>query len=153
MKKKDLRKFLLTSNKVGYASGDEAKQIEEEDGSTTIVFEQGGWKSHDNYFGGEPYGGRIVVFYKDNPIWIMVYYGWVKKNAEADLVYEFLRESLLQMPEDYPFRGPQKYEKGKFVYLNTWQGEVDRLSGEEEIRQDKEVVYKASYLGGFIDRR
>ena len=32
-------------------------------GGVTIPYEKGDWKSHDNFFGGEPYGGRIIVFY------------------------------------------------------------------------------------------
>lgn len=153
MNKKQLKQFLLDSNKAGYAGGDESKQIKEEDESTTIVFEQGDWRSHDNYFGGEPYGGRTIVFYKDKPVWMMVYYGWIKEGVKVDSVYGVLRNALLKMPEDYPFRGPQKYEEGSFTYSNSWAGEVDRFSGEERIMQNEKIVYKANYLGGFVDQR
>ncbi len=36
------------------------------------------WAFHDNYFGGEPYGGRSVAFHQGKPVWIAVYYGWVE---------------------------------------------------------------------------
>jgi hypothetical protein len=153
MNKKQLKQFLLDSNKAGYAGGDETRQIKEEDGSTTIVFEQGDWQSHDNYFGGEPYGGRTVVLYRGKPVWMMVYYGWVKEEVKADSVYEVLRNALLKMPEDYPFRGPQEYEERDFVYSNSWKGGIERFSGEEQISQKEKIVYKANYLGGFIDQR
>ena len=71
------KKFLIDSNKVGYAGGEEKKWIKEADGSTTIPFEKGEWKSHDNFFGGEPYGGRTIVFYRGEHYWLMVYYGRV----------------------------------------------------------------------------
>ena len=64
MDKEALRQFLIDSNKSGYAGGEEKKWIKEQDGSTTIPSEKGDWKSHDNYFGGEPYGGRAVCFSK-----------------------------------------------------------------------------------------
>lgn len=73
--KKDLQQFLLEANKSGYAGGKVKQWIKEKDGSTTILFEKNEWKSHDNFFGGEPYGGRTIVFYKDKPFWMMVYYG------------------------------------------------------------------------------
>ena len=73
MTKESLIKFLIESNKAGYASGQEKQWIKELDGSTTIPFKKGEWHSQDNFFGGEPYGGRIVVFYKNKPYWIMVY--------------------------------------------------------------------------------
>ena len=65
---------------------------------------------HDNFFGGEPYGGRMVVFYKNKPIWTMVYYGWVEKTVkDPNVVYRILRSALKQMPNDAPFRGPKNW--------------------------------------------
>ena len=72
--------FLVRAKRATYASGDQAKEIEEADRSTSLVFEEGDWKYHDNYFGGEPYGGREVVFFKGDPVYIMTYYGWVDKK-------------------------------------------------------------------------
>ena len=148
-----LKEFLYLSNKAGYAGGDAKKWIAESDGSTTIPFAYKQWKSHDNFFGGEPYGGRVVVFYDNKPVWIMVYYGWVKEGTDPDMVYEILREALMHMPNEYPYRGPEKYTKNTFTYHNTWHGAVDRFSGEEIIQKEKELLYKANYLGGFVDQR
>ena len=153
MDKEGLRQFLVDSNKAGYAGGEEIKWIKEPDGSTTIPFEKGEWRSHDNFFGGEPYGGRTVVFHGRKPVWMMVYYGWVAEGVETNPVYGVLRGALIQMPEDYPFRGPKKYEEGEFIYTNSWDGEVDRFSGEEQIMQEDKLIYKANYIGGLVDQR
>ena len=67
-----LRKFTLQANKSGYVSGEEKQWIKEKDNSTTILFNQGQWKMNDNFFGGEPYGGRIIISYENKPYWIMV---------------------------------------------------------------------------------
>ena len=153
MSKKALKQFLIDSNKAGYAGGQEKKWVKELDGSTTIPFEKGPWKSHDNFFGGEPYGGRTIVFYEGKPYWIMVYYGWVEEGVETNPVYAVLRGALKQMPEDYPFRGPKEYKEGNYTYINKWKGEVDKFSGEERIIQGDKLIYKANYLGGLVDQR
>lgn len=149
IQKDALKKFLIACNKAGYAGGEEKKWIKETDGSTTIPFKLGEWESHDNFFGGEPYGGRTVVFYKNKPVWIIVYYGWVLEGVKPDSVYTILREALMRMPEDAPFRGPKTYKS----YSNTWVGDVDRFSGEEQIKQSEKLVYKANYMGGWVDMR
>jgi hypothetical protein len=148
-----LKQFLIDSNKAGYAGGEEKKWIKEPDGSTTIPFEKGEWRSHDNFFGGEPYGGRVVVFCKNKPVWMMVYYGWVAKDVVADPIYAILRNALKQMPEDAPFRGPKEFKDKEFTYKNSWTGGVERYSGEEQIFQDNKLVYKANYIGGLVDLR
>ena len=153
MSKESLIQFLVDSNKAGYAGGEEKKWVKESDSSTTIPFEKGQWRSHDNFFGGEPYGGRTIVFYKGKPYWMMVYYGWVIEGVESNPVYEVLRNALKQMSEDYPFRGPREHKEGQFTYSNTWDGEVDKFSGEEQITQGDKLVYKANYIGGLVDQR
>lgn len=153
MDKEALRQFLIAANQAGYAGGEEKKWIKEQDGSTTIPFEKGQWKSHDNFFGGEPYGGRTVVFFEGKPVWLMVYYGWAVEGVEAHAVYKVLRNALRQMPEDHPFRGPGEYQEGNFVYTNLWDGEISRFSGEEKIVEGGKLLYKASYLGGLVDQR
>ncbi len=147
----ELKKFLFASNAAGYAGGDAKKWLKEKDGSTTIPFSQGGWTSHDNYFGGEPYGGRIVVSYKNKPCWLMVYYGWVEEDVDPDSVYRVLQDALKLMPADFPFRGPQAFEHNGFRYLNSWQGDVGKYSGQEQICLGEKIVYKAHYMGGLVD--
>ncbi|HLM84430.1 MAG TPA: DUF5680 domain-containing protein [Candidatus Bathyarchaeia archaeon] len=153
MKKEELRKFILESNKAGYASGEEKKWIKEKDKSISIPFKKGDWRMHDNFFGGEPYGGRIIVSLKNKPVWMMVYYGWVAKGMKTDLVYKVLREALAKMPEKYPFCGPKKHKEENFVYENKWKGNLEEYSGEEKIIQNKKIIYKANYLGGLVDQR
>lgn len=150
---KSLKEFLVDSNSAGYAGGEEKKWIKEPDGSTTIPFKKGPFKSHDNYFGGEPYGGRTVVFFENKPVWIMVYYGKVEEGIEPKSVYGILRNALAQMPEEAPFRGPKEYKEGEYVYSNSWQGEVDNFSGEEHITKSGTLIYKANYMGGVVDKR
>lgn len=148
-----LRQFLLDSNAAGYAGGEEKKWIKETDGSTTIPFEKGEWKSNDNFFGGEPYGGRIIVSYQNKPVWLMVYYGWVTDGMETNPIYAILRSALKQMPQNAPFRGPKEFKERDLIYTNSWVGEIERYSGEEQIAQNGELIYKANYFGGLVDQQ
>lgn len=152
MKESELNSFLIEANAAGYASGDEKKEIKEKDGSTTIIHSSGDWSMHDNYFGGEPYGGREVIFFKNKPVWIMVYYGAITGDIEHGEVYKFLQESLKEMPENAPFRGPKNHENDSWQYLNEWEGNLNNFKGRERILKNKEEIYFAEYAGGLVDK-
>jgi hypothetical protein len=151
--KKELAQFLIHSTVKGYASGDNSREVKEaDDGSTSITIENGFWKSHDNWFGGEPYGGRLIVSYKGNPVWIMVYYGQILETFRDTLgAYRFLSEALRLIPEDAPYRGPREYISGNWRYHNNWQGTIDGYSGVEYISFDHQQIYIAWYRGGIIN--
>lgn len=153
MNNSNLKRFLVDANKAGYAGGKEKNWIKENDKSTTIIFEKGQFKSHDNFFGGEPYGGRTVVFFENKPYWIMVYYGWIEEKVDINYVYKVLRNALSKMPKEYPYRGPKNHQTENYVYTNYWKGNVDKFSGEEKITLNDKQIYKASYLGGLIDQK
>lgn len=149
--KNTLKEFILLASRATYASGDDSIRKKQSDGSTTIEFVDGRYKFHDNYFGGEPYGGREVVFLNDKAIWMMVYYGVVHiKNSNAE-VYGFLTESLRNTTVEAPYRGPALFEKDNWKYENALTGEVENFSGTEKIYRDGECVYEASYIGGLVD--
>lgn len=149
----NLKQFLLKANKAGYAGGDDKSWIKEKDGSTTIEYVDREWRLHDNFFGGEPYGGRLIVFRDNKPYWLMVYYGWVDRDEDTDEVYMVLRNALMNMPEDAPYRGPKEFKQDDYIYRNSWTGDIERYSGEEEIIQKGKQVYKANYMGGMVDER
>ena len=152
---KQLCEFLVKAKKSTYAAGNSAKKVVQDDKSTTLIFEDGDWKYHDNYFGGEPYGVREVVFFQGQPFYMMVYYGWVNESVVGFKdVYNVLQGALTQIPEGKPFRGPEKFEKDGLVYTNIFEGEVDNFFGEEVIKNENgEQIYKAKYIGGLVDKR
>lgn len=147
-----LKSFILEASRATYASGDESLKQKQRDASTTIEYKRGSWSYHDNYFGGEPYGGREVVFLDGKPTWMMVYYGLVHANVQRKEVYTFLIESLSNATLEMPYRGPALFENAPWRYENKLVGDVDNFSGTEKIYKDGICVYEASYLGGFVDR-
>jgi hypothetical protein len=151
---KQLCEFLIKAKKAGYASVDKAKKIKEENKSKTITFKDGNWKYYDNYFGGEPYGGEEVVFFKNQPVYMMVYYGAVKKSiTNFKKVYEFLQDALSLIPPNKPFRGPKKHKENNYTYINKFKGEVNNFSGIEIITFKGRKIYEAKYIGGLVDQR
>ena len=150
----DLRQFILESTKHGYAAGGETRKKIESDGSKTYLYERDEWKSHDNYFGGEPFSGRTVVFFKGKPVWMMVYYGGVAKDiTNFTKIYEVLQLALLNAPEEYPFRGPKEFKQDSFDYINNWEGEISQFNGQEKISHSEEEIYWAKYMGGLVNVR
>ncbi len=57
------------------------------------------------------------------------------------------------IPEDKPYRGPRRYNSGDLLYKNIFTGEVDNFFGEESITKNGKEIYKARYIGGFVDTR
>ncbi|PLX25454.1 hypothetical protein C0580_02530 [Candidatus Parcubacteria bacterium] len=150
----NFKKLLVKAKKATYASGDKNQKIKEADGSTSLFFEEANFKYHDNYFGGEPYGGREVAFIDNKAVYIMTYYGQVTKNIkDIERVYSFLQKALSLVPEDKPFRGPKQYKEDKLEYTNTYNGEIDEFFGQEFIKENGKKIYSARYMGGLINTR
>jgi len=150
----DLKEFILEANGKGYGSGEQKTREKQEDGSTTIKYQNGDWKMVDNYVGGGPYAGMTKIFFQDKVVWSMVYYGLVDKKVEGFKdVYGFLMKSLLQMPSDYPYRGPREFVEEEWKYNNDWSGEVEEFNGEEKIYFKNEMIFWTKYIGGVVDVR
>jgi hypothetical protein len=140
--------FLIKAKKRGYAG---ENQVKESDGSYSTRFTEGDFRFHDNWFGGEPFGGREVVLYRGKPYWMMVYYG--ADLTGKDLAIPTLRKALSLMPDDFPARGPKSLKNGEYQYKNKWEGNVENFSGEETISKGTEQIYKTNYIGGLVDQR
>lgn len=150
----ELIKFLFESKEYGYASKDESSWIKEKDGSTTISYVSGDWRFHDNYFGGEPYGGRQIVFYKDKPYWMNVYYGSVRKDIQdIKELYSFLKEAMLHPRKHFPLRGQATYRKDDWEYKSKVKGTIELFLLTEKIFLKNKESYSATFVGGLIDQR
>lgn len=153
--KEELRSFLLYASKEGYASGESERWKEEKDGSTTIEIQRGEFKMRDNFHGGEPFGGNMVVFYGERDVWMMVYYGRVDPLVkDCGSIYKFLQKALSKTPVEMPVRGPREFEDKDLTYENAWTGNLGGFRGDESIVNNRgRTVYSASYSGGWINMR
>lgn len=149
----ELKEFLVQASEAGYAAED-ATIRKSDDGTHTIEYESGGWRYHDESFGGEPYGGREVVFHGGKAVWFAAYYGRIyDTDLTPDEVYGFLRKALRAAPEEIIYRGPEEFSEGTLVYTNECTGELATFSGTERILENGEEIYSAKYFGGEVDRR
>ena len=147
----DLKKFLIKAKSRGYASDGESSANVEEDSSKSSRFSEDTFSFHDNWFGGEPFGGREVVWKEKKPFWMMVYYGHDTGKAEG--LIPFLMKCLSKLPSEMPLRGPREFSEGDFQYFNSWHGVIEEFYGEEKIFYLGEEVYSARYAGGLVDQR
>lgn len=154
MNKTDLKNFLYKAHAATFASGDNSSWTKEKDHSNTVTYKDGDWSYHDNFFGGEPYGGREVVFYKQKPVYMMTYYGSIIPSwKDVKQVYVFLQEALRKCPKLRPLRGPDLYIKDSFEYVFYVDGDIDSFLATEIIKADGKPIYLARFIGGLVDQR
>ena len=77
----------------------------------------------------------------------MNYYGNViGDNFEGD----FLKEALSYVTIENPFRGPECYEKGDYIYQCKVQGNIECFEGEEYIYCKQRKIYFCMFHGGIL---
>ncbi len=158
----ELRYFLVHAKIHGYA-GSGVKQ-REKDGSKTFEFVEGNFHYTDNYAGSHQAPGQEIVRWQRQDgqrIWYMAYSGgmlpkfWDDKQLE-ERTYAFLKEALMRVSPDFPFRGPEKYEEtgetAGFSYRMIVEGDIERFSGREWIKEKglDRVVFSQDFIGGLV---
>lgn len=146
----DLIDFILKAKLSGYAANDGRTAREFDDGSKGSEYESGAYRYVDRFYGFNPFSGTEHVFDRGGLlIWKMNYFGEVVANGiDAKRIYGFLKEAMLLITPEYPFRGPANLEKEKFRYENIQKGTFDSFHGIESIYAVKERVYYLYYHGG-----
>jgi hypothetical protein len=109
----------------------------------------------DIYFGMGFFVGQETVSRDDRVIWSMSYSGGVRAEiTDRDTllaIYKFLRQALLAVSTEEPYRGPRLFEQAGMIYRNEVQGALDRFHGVETIaRQDDVPLYAVRYSGGLL---
>ena len=122
-------------------------------GSSDIVFDDGGWHYHDSFIGFSDFCGQEHVAFEGEPVWSMVYYGYLLKPDlfTGDQAVEVLQEALGRMYAEGRFLGGFVYKTGELEYrdVNNF-GDFRRFHGIEKIMMDDEVVYELIYCGGTV---
>ena len=85
---------------------------------------------------------------KGKPYWSMNYAGRVTgENFSGD----FLKEALLLVPEEKPFRGPEHYENDGYTYDCKVEGEFAWFQGYETICYQGKQIYECYFHGSIIE--
>lgn len=106
-----------------------------------------GYLYYDTYLGSEQFAGEEAVWFHESPVWSMNYMGRVTgKHFSGD----FLKEALMAVPKELPFRGPEIYTKGDYVYHCRVNGDFIWFQGYEEIFYMENKIYECYFHGGTI---
>ena len=142
----DVIQFLLRAKKATYA-GKGGETDPSRPRSHDLHYTEGEFKYIDSYLGGEKFAGEEAIWKNDVPFWAMNYIGRViGENFSGD----FLKDALSHVTEEYPFRGPLKYEKGDNIYSCSVKGDFHWFYGYEEIYHMNNKVYECAFHGGDV---
>ena len=108
-------------------------------------FEKGEWTYHDSYVGGEQFAGEEAVWKSGKAVWAMNYCGRVLDQRFSG---NFLKAALRAAGKDLPFRGPEFFQDGEYIYKTSVSGGVEWFQGFEEIFLGEDKVYECFYHGG-----
>jgi len=141
--------FLIKAKIYTYASGGEGGEKILDDGSKEFVFQKGNYVYRDRYFGSKAFIGEEIVFEFNKQIWGMNYYGKIfTDNLSTKEIYSFLKKAMQLVTEKRPFRGPDHFTEGNFIYTDKSVGDASWFEGVEEIFYNDVKVYELKYHGG-----
>ena len=138
--------FLIRAKRATYA-GKGAETSPSRLKSHDLVYRDGQYMYYDTYLGGELFAGEEALWISGTPYWSMNYAGRV---IGEDFSGDFLKEALLHVPEEKPYRGPQKYVNGDYAYFCDTKGDFDWFQGKETIDYRGKLIYECFFHGGII---
>ena len=142
----ELAYFLVKAKKATYANKTNKIDSSRKE-SHDYSYQENNYTYFDSFFGAENFSGQEIVYKNGKPCWSMNYYGRVVgKNFNGN----FLKEVLLQVKEELPFRGPLFYQKGEYLYLLRVKGQIDFFQGVEEIYYQTYKIYEGFIQGGIL---
>ena len=153
----DLAIFLVEAKRRTYAGLDDDATVAVPllGGSKQLEHRAPPYAYRDIYFGMGFFAGQETVSRDDRVIWSMSYSGGVRAEiTDRDsflAIYKFLRQALLAIPAEEPYRGPRLFEQAGLIYRNEVEGALDRFHGIETIaRQNGAPLYELRYGGGLL---
>ncbi|PKO15230.1 MAG: XRE family transcriptional regulator [Chloroflexi bacterium HGW-Chloroflexi-10] len=120
--------------------------------SKDLAFEEGDFTYLDTYLGDIHFIGEEAVWHLGQPIWGMNYYGRMLVQTIPLGFSECLKEALLQVPSEIPFRGPEEYRSGDFSYQCAVEGGLEWFRGKEYIAHKGQRIYQLYFHGGEIKK-
>jgi hypothetical protein len=152
----ELASFLIEAKRRTYAGLDDDATVSQPllSGSKQLEHRDGPYAYRDIYFGMAFFVGQETVSKNERVIWSMSYSGGVRQEimdrTQMISTYEFLRQALLAVNCNLPYRGPASFSIGDKRYLNRVEGALDRFHGTEEISERGSTLYELHYSGGLV---
>ncbi len=146
MNNEKIIEFLCQAKKVCYA-GHGAESAPSRPKSHDLCYIENNLKYIDTYLGGEKFSGEEALWCEEAPFWSMNYTGRIIADGFSG---DFLKECLLLVPREFPYRGPLVYRNGEFAYHCVVNGEFEWFNGYEEIFRNDMKVYECMFHGGCV---
>jgi len=116
-----------------------------------IYYTKGNYQVVDRYTGQEQNIGQAIYFYHKQPVYGLNYYGIVTtKKLKANIIFEFLKETLRAGAGKSIHRGLNGYKRDEWLYRNKFTEKHGFVEGEEKIYYKGSLVYIQVYHGGAI---
>lgn len=115
--------------------------------SHDFQYTKGSFTYHDTYVGGEKFAGQEAIWQDGKAVYAMNYLGRV---LEEQFSGDFLKEALSKADKNMPYRGPEYYQSGEYLYKCKVVGEFTWFQGYEEIYCNEVKVYECYFHGGLI---
>lgn len=138
--------FLCNAKKATYA-GKGRETAPSRPRSHDLQYTENNLKYIDTYLGGEKFAGEEALWCDDLPFWSMNYVGRIIADGFSG---DFLKECLLLVQKEYPYRGPLVHQNGEYKYHCVVNGEFEWFTGYEEIFRNDLKVYECRFHGGCI---
>lgn len=141
-----IKPFLVRAKQHTYANST-GKTSSSRLNSYDLEYEEDDFIYRDSYFGNLSFSGQEIVWYKNEPVWSMNYYGDVlspKFNSS------FLKSALMFPTIDLPYRGQTFYREDDYTYIMETTGNFNKFSGSEKIFFKDLLTYELFFHGGKI---
>lgn len=138
--------FIVQAKQCTYAAK-KGKLVSARLASHEYAYKNDDYTYTDSFLGSTSYVGHEIVYEHDIPIWSMNYYGEV---LSEDFSGDFLKEALLQVSINRPYRGPEYMQRGEYTYMSNITGNVQSFSGSEVIYYQAHKIYTCLFHGGII---
>ena len=148
----ELNDFIVIAKAETYV-GDGERLPSCRNGSHDIGFVSGRWRYLDSYFGGTDFAGQEIVWYDDEPIWAMNYFGHIImpdliNGTRAGMV---IKAALMRLYLDEKrFLGGYEFQHAYGRYIDQCTGACDHFIGHEAIMVADCKAYELDYRGGLI---
>lgn len=146
-----LHPFLIPAKKATYVAGS-AQALSSRPVSHDLPFNEGDWTYRDSYFGGTDFLGQETVWFKDEPVWSMLYYGYIlrpdlidgERAGQTIMAALSTEQSHGRLLDNFEWLGPHG------VYKISSEGTISHFKGRETIRVNNELAYALDYFGGLV---
>ena len=139
----DFRLEANVNTYAAFANETESTRLDSHD----FRYERGNFVYHDTYVGGEQFAGEEAVWKDSKAVYAMNYLGRV---LDGKFSGNFLKEALRAADKKMPYRGPEFYQSGEYIYKTSVSGSFEWFQGYEEIYCNDIKVYECYYHGGLM---